>query len=84
MSEFPESPWHNDRILVGGLAMVNEALAVFLENVIDVKRGEAEPVSAKVVASLGCSMVEVGNALQGRITNSLSDDLPAPPFPAPS
>lgn len=81
MTDTPENPWLDDQILLGGLAIVHQGLAAFFENLIAVKEGTAQPISAKVMASLGASMVETGNALAGRIINSLPDGMAAPRFP---
>jgi hypothetical protein len=77
---YPENPWLDDEILLGGLAIVNQTLAAFLQNVIDVKQGKAQPFTAVQVASIGSSMVETGNALQSRILNNLPKDWPVPPL----
>jgi hypothetical protein len=78
MVDFPENPWRDDEVLMGGLAIANQVLAALLKNIADVREGKAEPFTAVQVASVGSSMVEAGNALQSRIVNSLPKDWPAP------
>jgi hypothetical protein len=62
--ELPQNPWHDEQFLIGGLALVNEELAAFLENLINVKVGTAKPMQSPSLISLGSKMVETGNALQ--------------------
>jgi hypothetical protein len=82
MPDFPENPWRDDDVLLGGLAIANQVLAALLQNIADVRVGKAEPFTAVQVASVGSSMVEAGNALQSRIVNSLPKDWPAPSLPS--
>jgi hypothetical protein len=82
MEGFPENPWRDDDVLMGGLAIANQVLAALLQNIADARAGKAEPFTAVQVASVGSSMVEAGNALQSRIVNSLPNDWPAPALPS--
>lgn len=72
VDELPESPWRDEQTLIGGLAIVNEALATYLQNLIDVKLGEAEPMALELRVSLGSAMVETGNALQAHALMQLA------------
>ncbi|WP_146108339.1 hypothetical protein V5P93_002313 [Actinokineospora auranticolor] len=80
--DIPENPWRNGQVLLHGLTVIYRGLEMYLENIVDVHQGVAQPLPARVVASLGTSMVEVGNALAGRVIKSLPDDLLSPPFTA--
>lgn len=81
MDDSPTNPWRDDDVLLGGLTIANQALSTFLENVVAVREGKAEPFSAVHVASVGTSMIEAGNALLSRIVNSLPADWAAPAIP---
>ncbi|GLW84703.1 hypothetical protein [Actinokineospora globicatena] len=78
----PENPWRDDQVLLHGLTDIHRGLAAYLENILQVHHGTAEPLPARVVASLGTCMVEVGNALTGRVIDAVPKDLLSPPFRA--